>query len=212
MPTRCPKCGAEVEDEWPVCRKCFEPVKRPGFFARLLNKLRPRRINVTISNSSTAVPGFTSRTISLRTNEVFKIRDAKTGEIREYRSLDELPEEFRTLIRGAEQGALTGKNTTQISWTDSSGTVHHCNSFDELPAEMRALYQKALAGKTLDEIPEKFRLLLRQAEETGFSAESATSITWTDPSGTVHQCNSIDELPPEMRVIYQKALGDKEKI
>jgi hypothetical protein len=93
MPTRCLKCGAEVEDEWPVCRKCFEPVRRPGFFARLFSKLRP--IKVTVSRSSTAIPGFTTSTISLRTKEVFKIRDAKTGEMREYLSLDQVPEEFR---------------------------------------------------------------------------------------------------------------------
>ena len=141
-----------MEDTWPVCRKCFEPVKRPGFLSRLFRALRSR-FNITVSTSSTAVPGFTSRTLTFHTNQSFKIRDAVTGEMREYHSLDEVPEPYREQLRQAQQAALSGqdlfsaKQTTKITWTDSSGTVHHCNSLDELPPEIRALYEKAMSGK-----------------------------------------------------------------
>lgn len=158
MPTRCLKCGAQIEDGWPVCRKCFEPVKRPGFFSRLFSALRSR-VNVNVSRSPTAPPGFTTQTISLRTNQLFKVRDAKTGEVREYHSLDEVPEEFRSMIRDntlnavseelralaeTKQPGLTIKNTTNVTWTDPSGVVHHGKSLDELPPEMRAIFEKAL--------------------------------------------------------------------
>lgn len=145
---RCPKCGAEVEDTWPVCRKCFEPVKRPGILSRLLRALRAR-FNITVSTSSSTVPGF-MRTFTL--NQTYKTRDATTGEMREYHSLDEVPEPYREQLRRAQQAALSqdvfsAKQTTKITWTDSSGTTHHCDSLDELPPQIRALYEKAMGGK-----------------------------------------------------------------
>lgn len=150
MPTRCSKCGAEVEDGWPACRKCFEPLKRPGFFSRLLRPLRSR-VNITVSSSPTAVPGFTTRSIDFHSNQSFKVREGKTGEMREYHSLEEVPEQFRETFRKqmleAEKAVLTGQNTSAITWTDASGTVHHCKSLDELPPEMRAICKQALGDK-----------------------------------------------------------------
>jgi hypothetical protein len=151
MPMRCPKCGAEVEDTWPVCRKCFEPVKRPGMLSRLLRAFRSR-FNISVSASSTAMPGFDTRTLIMHTNQSFKIRDATTGEMREYHSLDDVPEPYREQLRQAQQAALSqdvfsAKRTTKITWTDSSGTTHHCNSLDELPPQIRALYEKAMGGE-----------------------------------------------------------------
>ena len=207
MPMRCPKCGAEVEDEWPVCRKCFEPVKRPGFLARLFRKLLPG-VSVAVSSSSNVLPGSTTRTVSIRTNQTFKFRDAKTGETREFHSLNDVPEQFRALLREAEKGALAGGSTTRISWTDPSGTIHHCNSIDELPPETRAIYEKAIEGKSLDQ---ELQSLISETGKSGFTVKSTTKITWTDPSGTTHHCNSLDELPAAMRALYQKAMGDKEK-
>src|SRR5215469_6192208 len=106
MPIRCPKCGAEVEDTWPVCRKCFEPVKRPGILSRLFRALRSR-FNITVSTSTTGVPGFTTHSLTFHTNQSFKIRDAATGEMREYHSLDEVPEPYREQLRLAQQAALS---------------------------------------------------------------------------------------------------------
>jgi hypothetical protein len=89
----------------------------------------------------------------LNTHQTFKIRDATTGEMREYHSLDEVPESYREQLRQARDAALSGKDvliagrTTKITWTDSSGTTHHCNSLDELPPQIRALYEKAMGQK-----------------------------------------------------------------
>jgi len=207
MPTRCLKCGAEVDDESPVCRVCFEPVKRPGFFARLFRKFFPG-VSVTFS-SSIGTPGSTTRTLSVRANQTFKFRNAKTGEVHEYHSLDEVPVEFRALAREIEEGT---EGASKIAWTDSAGTVHHCNSIDDLPPHMREVYQKALTGKPLGEGMEELGKLIREAEEAGLGFKRTTKITWTDSSGTVHHCNSIEEMPPEMRAIYQKALGEKGKL
>src|SRR5262249_52967591 len=137
---------------------------------------------------------------------------AKTGELQEYHSMDEVPAEFREMVRKVEEGRLTGKNAGKITWTDSSGTVHHCNSIDELPPDMRDVYQKALAGKPLGEGMDELGKFIRESGQSGISFKSTTKITWTDPSGTFHHCNSIDELPAAMRAIYQKALGEKDKL
>jgi hypothetical protein len=146
MSTPCPKCGAEVEDSWPVCRKCFEPIKRPGFFSRLLNALG-LRVKVSVSKSPDLVPGATSHLFSVKTTARIKIHDSKTGEVREYNSLDEVPEQFRETIREAQQMGSSGQKTTKITITDASGTVHHYNSLDEIPPDVRAIYEKAMAGQ-----------------------------------------------------------------
>lgn len=78
--------------------------------------------------------------------ETIKIRNAKTGELHEYHSLNEVPEEFRETIRQAEEAALNGQTGSKITWTDSSGTVHRYNFVDEMPPELRALYDKARGG------------------------------------------------------------------
>ena len=145
MPTRCANCGAVVEDDWPVCRKCFEPVKRPGLFSRLLQALG---IKVVVKRSSD--PEFNSSVsgIVTRRTETIRIKNGRTGEMREYHSMDELPEEYREKIRQAQQAALSGtKTTTRITLTDASGTVHHYNSVEEMPPEARAMYEKA-RGRT----------------------------------------------------------------
>jgi hypothetical protein len=150
MSVRCPKCGAEVEDGWPVCRKCFEPVNRPGILTRLFSALFPR-VNIRVSKSDPALPGATTRTVAVHTSKTFKVRDAKTGELQEYHSLDDVPEQFRELLRqqmgDALQLPLSANTTTRITWTDSAGTVHHCKSIDELPPAMRAVYETMMGRK-----------------------------------------------------------------
>jgi hypothetical protein len=138
MSTRCPKCGAEVEDGWTVCRKCFEPVKRKGFLSRLFGALG---VKVTVSKTSDLVPGMTGHILNFNINERIKIRDGKTGEVREYHSLDEVPEEFREKIRQA-QAMLSEKSTMRITITDASGTTRHYNSIEEMPPDIKALYEK----------------------------------------------------------------------
>ena len=82
--------------------------------------------------------------------ETFKIRDAATGELREYHSIDEVPEEFREQLRKAREQAQTDGTTLtsqSITVTDASGKVHTYHSIEELPPELRELYQKALRQK-----------------------------------------------------------------
>ena len=74
-----------------------------------------------------------------------KIRDSRTGETKEYHSLDELPEEYREKVRQAQEAALSGQKV-RITWTNSSGEVHHYNSVEEMPPEIRAQYEK-IRGK-----------------------------------------------------------------
>jgi hypothetical protein len=142
MPTRCSKCGAVVEDDWPVCRKCFEPVKRPGLLSRLLRALG---INIVVTKASQADVSSSVTGIVTRRTEAIKIRDSRTGEMREYHSMDEVPEEYREKIREAQEAALSGQRV-RITWTDTSGQVHHYNSVEEMPPEIRAQYEK-IRGK-----------------------------------------------------------------
>jgi hypothetical protein len=139
MLLKCAKCGAALEKDWPVCRSCFEPVKREGFLTRLAR---------FFSGGGASSTG--SRVLYTTRQETFKIRDAATGELREYHSIDEVPEEFREQLRKAREQAQTDGTTLtsqSITVTDASGKVHTYHSIEELPPELRELYQKALRQK-----------------------------------------------------------------
>jgi len=86
-----------------------------------------------------------SKSVSVKT-ETFKVRDSKTGEMREYHSIEDVPEEHREKIREALKAAGLSSASTKITWTDASGTVHHYNSVEEMPPEFRALYEKTLGS------------------------------------------------------------------
>jgi hypothetical protein len=135
---RCQKCGAEIPEGSPVCRSCFEPIKREGFLSRLF-----RRLGVQVSvetPSSMPSPGVK---VNMKVSTRIKIRDPRTGEVREYHSLDEVPEDYREKIRQAQQSALSGNRANAINVTDASGVVHSYHSVEEMPTELRALYEQA---------------------------------------------------------------------
>jgi len=132
MAAKCSKCGAEIADDWTVCRSCFESVKREGLLARLKRFL----------GSGRASPN--SMSVNITQNELIKIRDPFTGNLLEYRSLDEVPAELRGQIRKLREQALAGGGAGTITITDSSGKVSTYHSVEELPPEMRQLYDKAL--------------------------------------------------------------------
>src|SRR5947209_5212775 len=100
MATRCAKCGAEIPEGWTTCRTCFEPVKREGFLTRLLRVFGNVNVNVNIGQTPSAVG---SPRVNIKVIEHIKIRDSKTGEMREYHSLDEVPAEYREKIQQARQ-------------------------------------------------------------------------------------------------------------
>ena len=125
-----------------MCRSCFEPVKPEGFFARLL-----RRMGVQIQISRKDSPG-TNLTIKVRTTESIKIRDPLTGELREYHSLDEVPEPFREQIRQLRDSTAGTKSEKVITVTNSSGKFQTYHSVEELPPELRALYEQSRQRKS----------------------------------------------------------------
>ena len=139
MTRHCEKCGAEIPEGSPVCRSCFEPVKREGFLSRLLRCFGGARVSMEKSAS-----GTTQVRLVTRTRERFKIRDAQTGELRVYDSLEEVPLEYREQIRQAREAATSGKGAAPIIFTDASGKERIYHSPDEMPPELRALYEKAL--------------------------------------------------------------------
>jgi len=136
MTTRCAKCGAEIPEGSPVCRSCFEPVKPEGFFSRLRSAF----------GGGTAPTGQSSppaTRVNVKVKEKFKIRDPKTGEVREYQSLDDVPAEYREKIRQARDAAMHGQGGQKISFTDAAGQTHTYNSLDEVPPDIRALIEKS---------------------------------------------------------------------
>ena len=133
----CQKCGAEIPEGSPVCRSCFEPVKPEGFFSRLLRIFGGSRVSVEKKASPS---GFK---INLKVTKRFKIRDPRTGQMREYHSLDEVPEEYREKIKHAMESTTAGKIANTITVTDAYGKVQTYHSVDEMPPDMRALYEKA---------------------------------------------------------------------
>ena len=136
MSLRCAKCGAEIPEGSPVCRSCFEPVKPEGFFRRLRSAFGG---GSAPAGQSTSPP---PARVNVKVREKFKIRDPKTGEVREYQSLDEVPAEYREKIRQARDGAMHGPGGQKISFTDAAGQTHTFNSLDEVPPDIRALIKK----------------------------------------------------------------------
>jgi len=81
--------------------------------------------------------------VNVKLTERFKIRDARTGQVLEYNSLDEVPAEYREKIRQAREAARHNPGGKPISVTDASGQTHSYGACDEMPPELRALLEKA---------------------------------------------------------------------
>lgn len=138
----CQKCGAEIPDGSPVCRSCFEPIPREGLLKRLLGFLSGGRVTVIRTSSPPATR------VNINISEKITLRDSATGQMRDYHSLEEIPEEFREQIRKAREAAMTGQGGNAITVTDTDGKTQTYHSIDELPPDIRALYEKARAQDT----------------------------------------------------------------
>ena len=86
--------------------------------------------------------------VKAHSSERIKIRDPLTGELREYHSLDEVPEPFREQIRKLRDSATSVNGGKVITVTDSGGKVQTYHSVDELLPELLALYEQARKGKS----------------------------------------------------------------
>jgi len=144
MPRTCQKCGAEIPEGSPVCRSCFEPVPAEGLLKRLFRFLSGGRVSLMKMSS---LPGAR---VNVRVSESIKIRDPFTGQLREYHSLDEVPEEFREQIRKARAAMVKGSGSSQnsITVTDAAGKTQTYHSLQELPPDIRALYEKVRKGES----------------------------------------------------------------
>lgn len=132
---RCAKCGAEIPEGSPVCRSCFEPVKPEGFFSRLRSAFG--------GGPAKAGPSSSPATrVNVKVTQKFKIRDSRTGEVKEYQSLDDVPTEYREKIRQARDAAMHGQGGQKISFTDAAGQTHTYNSIEDVPPDIRALIEK----------------------------------------------------------------------
>ena len=137
MTMRCAKCGAEIPEGSPVCRSCFEPVKPEGFFSRLR-----RTFSGGLAKAGQA-PSPPGTKVNVKVTQKFKIRDSKTGEVKEYQSLDDVPAEYREKIRQARDAAMHGQGGQKISFTDAAGQTHTYNSIEDVPPDIRALIEKS---------------------------------------------------------------------
>lgn len=132
--TTCPKCAAHLPEGAHNCPACGASLSPPGFWQRLFSRGTPPTISTT-------------RTTQFSTQQI-KVQDPKTGEVRVYGSLEEVPPEIRAQIEQAMQQADRTTPTTKITVTDSSGTTRTYNSVEEMPEDLRKLYERVQAQKS----------------------------------------------------------------
>jgi hypothetical protein len=57
----------------------------------------------------------------------------------------------------------------------------------------------------LDEVPVEYREKVRQAQQAALSGKGGNVISVTDATGKVQTYHSIEEMPLELRALYEKA-------
>ena len=115
-------------------------VKPPGLFERLFGRFK---INFTVNTNPgrTFKPGLHVQT-TVQRHETFRIRDATTGEMKEYHSLEEVPEEYREQIR-REMTDGHVSCSEQITSVGPDGVRRTYRSLEEVPPDIRALIERA---------------------------------------------------------------------
>ena len=127
----CPTCGLHLPDGADRCPNCLNAVRRGGILGRLFGGRR---------RGAPAAPAASTTQI--------RVRDPKTGEVRVYGSLDELPAAMRETIEAARHAAGSPGIRTRITVTDASGTTQTYGSVEEMPDEIRKIYERALHQRT----------------------------------------------------------------
>jgi hypothetical protein len=134
----CPHCQLHVPDEAARCPNCGQPVQRAGLLRRILGGLG--------LGSSPPGPATTTPTAQIRTTRVtmqIKVRNPKTGEVRVYGSLDEVPADLRGPIEDATRASVGSGASTKITVTDASGVTRAYASVEEMPEDLRRIYEQA---------------------------------------------------------------------
>jgi hypothetical protein len=85
-------------------------------------------------------------------------------------------------------------------------------SLAEMPAETRAALEAALGGTSLPAVLDAAAIerLAREAAARGVPGDLVKCQVFThrDASGREHTYQSLEEMPPEVRAIFEKAVGD----
>ncbi len=119
-----------------------------------------------------------------------------------YHSLDEIPQAMRAraeeaIARARQSGpesGFSGVHTSRvITVQGADGATHTYHSLDEMPPEERRRVEGMMGERGV------------RANAGGLPASSAHhSITFRDREGNVHKHNSAEEMPPEVRAIYER--------
>ncbi len=147
----CPQCGNVVAATDQFCSKCFARLEPPAFWRRLGSWFQ-----------SLFKPGLHTRVINRKVS--LQTISKQSGEQHTYRSLDEVPPEFRaqfeklqsevtkgldTELQSAEvlkdvpkPGIFVRKEIRVFKFKDGLGKEQVYHSLDEMPPEKRALFEK----------------------------------------------------------------------
>lgn len=90
---------------------------------------------------------FIVKPLGIHVRQTFKIRDSKTGEMRDYHSLDEVPPGHRGRMRRTVEAARASQGNRLISARDASGEGKTCHSISEMPPELHAVCEKAMGDR-----------------------------------------------------------------
>jgi dienelactone hydrolase len=128
---KCPRCDQPIDETDTTCPHCSAPIKRPGFWQKLL----------AIFSS----PGGKSTLRVTKTVTVKKLNVVTNtgGERHQYHSLEELSPELRTTVQDALSGAASGTALKTYKVRDASGNEHTYHSLEEMPPQLRSLLERA---------------------------------------------------------------------
>jgi hypothetical protein len=107
---------------------------------------------------------------------------------------------------GSHRPLVEIKRTITVNVTEKDGPRHEYHSADELPADLAAevkkLESKALSGASCSSFSD--------ALSTSTSrSKSATVYKMKDSSGMEHVYHSLEEMPPQIRAAFEKALSKR---
>ena len=140
MATNCSKCGAALPEGAGRCPSCLAIVKPPGFWQRLFGGFK---VNLSVK-TGVEPPAKSGVHFTTSVKQTFKIRDAATGEVKEYHSLDEIPAQYRVKIAQAmANGPSPVAKTSAITFTGADGVTRTYRSMAEVPPDIRALIERA---------------------------------------------------------------------